>query len=239
VKVDPSDVIVKKGEDKNVDCYSAFYDVEHKTSTGLTKILREKRVSDVYVCGLTYDFCVGYTALDAAGDNFNTFVIEDATRGIQDHEINDMKNRLNDGGVSLIHSSVLLSDRKDDMRQKAAEYFEEKRIMPLLQKLTALLVHEKPENPRQFLIEKLKQMKEAKISPEDFSSSLMTDEDLAVVFKTMDVNDRGEISTSQCKQGLLSLGVPEGEISLDMQDKTKMYSVEEFKKMAASGLKTI
>uniref|UniRef100_A0A7S4DIM1 EF-hand domain-containing protein n=2 Tax=Lotharella globosa TaxID=91324 RepID=A0A7S4DIM1_9EUKA len=150
-----------------------------------------------------------------------------------------MKNRLNDGGVSLIHSSVLLSDRKDDMRQKAAEYFEEKRIMPLLQKLTALLVHEKPENPRQFLIEKLKQMKEAKISPEDFSSSLMTDEDLAVVFKTMDVNDRGEISTSQCKQGLLSLGVPEGEISLDMQDKTKMYSVEEFKKMAASGLKTI
>ena len=85
----------------------------------------------------------------------------------------------------------------------------------------------------------------------------MTDEDLAIVFKTMDVNGKGKINTDQCKQvrfrhnthhvtilrscaqALLSLGVPEGEISLDMKNKAKTYSVEEFKKLAASGLKTI
>jgi nicotinamidase/pyrazinamidase len=73
---------IKKGQDPNVDSYSAFFDNDHKTGTGLLEYLKEKGVEAVYVCGLAYDYCVKFTAIDARNEGFETFVITDACKGV-------------------------------------------------------------------------------------------------------------------------------------------------------------
>ncbi|MEN6458243.1 MAG: bifunctional nicotinamidase/pyrazinamidase [Thermoguttaceae bacterium] len=73
----------RKGADPDVDSYSGFFDNGRRRSTGLAEYLRERRVTDVFVCGLATDYCVKFTALDAARLGFKTYVIEDACRGIE------------------------------------------------------------------------------------------------------------------------------------------------------------
>lgn len=77
--------IVFKGTDAAIDSYSAFYDNEHKRSTGLTDYLREKNIEQVYLCGLMTDYCVKYSALDAVRDGFQVTVIQDACFAINAH----------------------------------------------------------------------------------------------------------------------------------------------------------
>eukprot|EP00466_Bigelowiella_natans_P004962 jgi/Bigna1/55951/estExt_Genewise1Plus.C_770037 len=241
MEVDEKDIVVKKGVEKNVDCYSAFYDNSGLKSTGMTKLLREARISDVYVCGVAFDYCVGSTAVDSAKEGFNTFIVEDATESISSGSKRKMQKRLDEAGVESVHSSVLLTKVEGDKRQIAAEYFKKKKIMPLLQKLTALVLHHKPENPKKFLIDELTKMKESKVNVEDISSSLLGDDDLEVVFQTADVAGSGKIGSSQCKQALLSMGIPIGEIKpvVDENDKKATYALDDFKKLAIQGLKTI
>mmetsp|Transcript_12278 Transcript_12278/g.17075 ORF Transcript_12278/g.17075 Transcript_12278/m.17075 type:complete len:203 (-) Transcript_12278:129-737(-) len=202
----------------------------------MTRMLNEARITDVYVCGLPFDYCVGNTALDSQKNGFNTFIIEDATKFISSQGAMMMRKKLLQVGIKYVHSSELVTTRPDNKRQQAAEYFEKNRIMPLLQRLTALLLHNKPENPKEFLINELKKMKESKTKMDEVSSSLLDDSDLSVVFKTADVNGKGKINSSQCRQALLSVGVPTGEINLD---KDKDYTVQEFTQIANEGLKTL
>jgi len=75
-------VILRKGFHKQVDSYSAFLEADRKTSTGLAGYLRQRNIKEVFVCGLATDFCVAWTALDARAAGFKTYVIEDASRGI-------------------------------------------------------------------------------------------------------------------------------------------------------------
>jgi nicotinamidase/pyrazinamidase len=75
-------VIVRKGFHQHVDSYSAFLEADRKTSTGLGAYLKQRGISEVFVCGLATDFCVAWTALDARDQGFVTYVIEDACRGI-------------------------------------------------------------------------------------------------------------------------------------------------------------
>lgn len=77
------EAVFRKGTDPRVDSYSAFFDNAHRRSTGLGEWLRDRGVEDVYLCGLALDYCVLYSALDAATLGFRTTVIEDATRGIE------------------------------------------------------------------------------------------------------------------------------------------------------------
>jgi hypothetical protein len=60
---------------------SNSYAPSQTTQTKLNKILKDSNITDVYVAGLAADFCVGYTALDAQQLGYQTFVVEDATRG--------------------------------------------------------------------------------------------------------------------------------------------------------------
>ncbi len=74
--------VVRKGTDKTVDSYSGFADNGNRNRSGLAGLLKERGVTEVYVCGVATDFCVNFTARDAAAAGFQVFLIEDACRGV-------------------------------------------------------------------------------------------------------------------------------------------------------------
>ena len=74
--------VIRKGTDKNCDSYSGFLAADRKTPTGLAGYLKSRGVTTVFVCGLATDFCVTWTAQDAAAAGFKTYLIEDASRAI-------------------------------------------------------------------------------------------------------------------------------------------------------------
>lgn len=105
------DAVYKKGTDMTIDSYSAFFDNGKRKDTGLKDFLKEKGITDVYITGLATDYCVKYTALDAIACGFKTFLIEDATRGVNLKSC-DVENAITDmrvSGIKVINSSDLLS----------------------------------------------------------------------------------------------------------------------------------
>src|ERR1700682_290839 len=74
--------VFRKGVDREIDSYSAFFDNAHRRSTGLGEFLRERGVTNVYILGLATDYCVKYSAIDAVALGFRTLVIEDGTRAV-------------------------------------------------------------------------------------------------------------------------------------------------------------
>ena len=79
---DPADLILRKGFRSAIDSYSAFFENDHTTPTGLEGYLRNRGVTDVTLVGLATDFCVAYSALDAARLDFGVTVLEGACRAI-------------------------------------------------------------------------------------------------------------------------------------------------------------
>src|SRR5262249_32873233 len=77
-----AELIVRKGFRREIDSYSAFYENDHTTPTGLTGYLAERGFTRVFLAGLAFDFCVRYSAEDAHRVGFAVTVIEDACRGI-------------------------------------------------------------------------------------------------------------------------------------------------------------
>jgi nicotinamidase/pyrazinamidase len=82
LSVPHASLIIRKGHRQSMDSYSAFYEADGKTPTGLTGYLRDRGLTSVYLCGLATDFCVAWSAIDARKAGFNAAVIEDACRGI-------------------------------------------------------------------------------------------------------------------------------------------------------------
>ena len=80
--------IIQKGMNPNIDSYSAFFENDKKTKTGLTDLLKSKRIKNVYVCGLALDYCCFYTAMDAKSEGFDVYFIENLTKGIDVPENN-------------------------------------------------------------------------------------------------------------------------------------------------------
>jgi nicotinamidase/pyrazinamidase len=74
--------VIRKGYRKHIDSYSAFYEADGKTPTGLTGYLRDRGLTGVFLGGLATDFCVFWSAMDARKAGFTASVIEDACRGI-------------------------------------------------------------------------------------------------------------------------------------------------------------
>lgn len=111
LRVDRAQLIIRKGFRRDLDSYSAFYENDRQTATGLTGYLRERGISILYVVGLAKDFCVHYSAVDARRQGFETFVIEDATRAIETEDSLDraMKN-MRATGVRFVTSEDVLSD---------------------------------------------------------------------------------------------------------------------------------
>lgn len=100
--LDRADMIIRKGFRAGIDSYSAFFENDHVTPTGLAGYLRERGISRLDLVGLAYDFCVGWSAIDAAKLGFTATVIESATRAI-DLDGSRERARLNmrDAGVIL------------------------------------------------------------------------------------------------------------------------------------------
>ena len=82
LKIPHAELILRKGYRQQMDSYSAFYEADGKTPTGLTGYLRDRGLTRVFLAGLATDFCVGWSALDARKAGFSAAVIEDACRGI-------------------------------------------------------------------------------------------------------------------------------------------------------------
>lgn len=82
LRVTTAQLIIRKGWHAGVDSYSAFREADRTTLTGLAGYLRERGVEEVHVVGLATDYCVAWTALDAAEAGFRVAVIEDACRAI-------------------------------------------------------------------------------------------------------------------------------------------------------------
>jgi len=85
LNIPTAQLIIRKGFHPHIDSYSAFMEADHKTTTGLAGYLKERAIDTVYIVGIATDFCVAWTAMDAAKLGFKTFVISDATKAIDLH----------------------------------------------------------------------------------------------------------------------------------------------------------
>ena len=82
---DPADLVIRKGFRSAIDSYSAFFENDHVTPTGLEGYLRSRGVTAITLVGLATDFCVAYSALDAPRLGFGVTVLEGACRAIDLH----------------------------------------------------------------------------------------------------------------------------------------------------------
>ncbi len=92
-------LIVRKGFRQDIDSYSAFRENDHRTGTGLAGYLRERGLHRLYLCGLAWDYCVGFSALDGIELGFEVTVVEDAVRGIAPQSMDAMSARWQTAGV--------------------------------------------------------------------------------------------------------------------------------------------
>lgn len=102
------EAIFRKGMNPDIDSYSGFYDNGHKKSTGLEGYLKARGVSEVYVCGLAGDYCVYFTAKDSLKAGFKTYVIEDATRSINNKDFENAKEHVRQAGGTIINSDQIV-----------------------------------------------------------------------------------------------------------------------------------
>jgi nicotinamidase/pyrazinamidase len=103
-----AELILRKGFHANIDSYSAFFENDRSTPTGLAGYLDERGLNRVFLAGLAYDYCVGYSALDARRLGLPAIVIRDACRAIDfDGSAAKMDADFARAGVAVIDSSVL------------------------------------------------------------------------------------------------------------------------------------
>ncbi|MBM1555224.1 bifunctional nicotinamidase/pyrazinamidase [Sulfitobacter mediterraneus] len=79
---DRADLIIRKGYNPAIDSYSAFFENDHKTATGLEGYLRTRGITELTMVGLALDFCVNFSAVDAANLGFDVTVRRDLCRAI-------------------------------------------------------------------------------------------------------------------------------------------------------------
>ncbi|WP_456390083.1 bifunctional nicotinamidase/pyrazinamidase [Profundibacter sp.] len=97
-----ADMIIRKGYDPAIDSYSAFFENDHKTPTGLEGYLRNRSITTLTMVGLATDFCVQFSAVDAARLGFDVTVLEGACRAIDlDGSLASARAAMQDAGVKL------------------------------------------------------------------------------------------------------------------------------------------
>jgi len=104
-----AELIVRKGFRRQIDSYSAFFENDRSTPTGLAGCLRERGLTRAIFAGLAYDFCVGYSALDARRLGFEAIIVRDACRAIGlNGSVSSIEAGFTVSGVVVIESSQLL-----------------------------------------------------------------------------------------------------------------------------------
>ncbi|KAG5512303.1 hypothetical protein JKF63_07826 [Porcisia hertigi] len=99
--------IIRKGLSQQGDSYSAFLEYSG-APTGLAELLRSVGIRRVFVCGVAYDFCVFFTAMDARKSGFDVVVLEDLTAAVDDAARAARTAELKEAGVVLLSSSSLV-----------------------------------------------------------------------------------------------------------------------------------
>jgi nicotinamidase/pyrazinamidase len=99
---DPADLVIRKGLRAAIDSYSAFFENDHATPTGLDGYLRSRGATHLTLAGLATDFCVAYSAIDAARLGFSVTVLEGACRAIDlDGSLARARDDMRAAGVRL------------------------------------------------------------------------------------------------------------------------------------------
>ena len=124
--LDKIDFIQQKGMNPEIDSYSAFADNAKGSKTGLDEYLKSKGVTELHVCGLATDYCVAFSAMDAAQMLKDTKIkfIEDASRGISENDINAQKDAMKKAGIETINSDLVIlpsNDVSGDLDAKGGE----------------------------------------------------------------------------------------------------------------------
>ncbi|HXQ51687.1 MAG TPA: bifunctional nicotinamidase/pyrazinamidase [Stellaceae bacterium] len=101
-------LVIRKGFRPEIDSYSAFFENDRRTQTGLCGYLRERGIKRVFLAGLAFDFCVGYSAIDAVRQGFAALVIEDGCRAIDvEDSLMATRSSFQAQGVACIKSALL------------------------------------------------------------------------------------------------------------------------------------
>lgn len=107
-----AELILRKGFHADIDSYSAFFENDRVTPTGLASYLRERGLKRIFLAGLAYDYCVAYSALDARRLNLPVVVIRDACRAIDlDGSVARMEAEFAKSGVTVIESPEIETAR--------------------------------------------------------------------------------------------------------------------------------
>lgn len=107
--VPQAQLIIRKGYNRGIDSYSGFQEADRETLTGLAGYLNERDIGRLFVVGLATDFCVAWTALDAAAGGFDVTVIEDATRAIDSNgSLEQAWADMTEAGVERVQSREIL-----------------------------------------------------------------------------------------------------------------------------------
>ena len=107
LQVEKADLLIRKGRNAGMDSYSAFYENDRKTPTGLAGYLENNGIQTVYLCGLAFDWCVYFSAMDSIKHGFNPIVISDLTRAV-DLPVGyalEKEKEMQKAGISLIELS--------------------------------------------------------------------------------------------------------------------------------------
>jgi nicotinamidase/pyrazinamidase len=105
----PLGLVLRKGMRRSLDSYSAFFENDRKTDTGLRHYLRGLAVRELFVCGLATDYCVKASALDARRLGFRVTLVVDACRGVDfpRDSVRDAIAEMRKAGVSIVESATL------------------------------------------------------------------------------------------------------------------------------------
>lgn len=101
------EAIFRKGTDKDIDSYSAFYDNGHLKSTGLTSYLKEMGTSQLFLCGLAADICVYFSTYDAFKEGFACFFVENASKELDSEKLKEIMSKMTHLGIQIISSESI------------------------------------------------------------------------------------------------------------------------------------
>ena len=104
LNINKSNLILRKGCNQKIDSYSAFFENDKNTTTGLEGYLATKEIKKLYLCGLAFDYCVFYSALDGVNLGFDVFVFQDLTKAINLNNSEKIaRKRMVEKGIKLIN----------------------------------------------------------------------------------------------------------------------------------------
>ena len=104
LNINKSNLILRKGCNQKIDSYSAFFENDKNTTTGLEGYLVTKEITKLYLCGLAFDYCVFYSALDGVNLGFDVFVFQDLTKSIDLNKSEEIaKKTMIKNGIKLIN----------------------------------------------------------------------------------------------------------------------------------------